>query len=83
MPQSSPRDDFFEADTSEVLPIVYISEGICIVGLAQRAIAQSLVLTLQRFLGQGLTICLTLPGPRPAPTYSLPVSRCILARNRR
>jgi hypothetical protein len=66
-----------------VLPIVHIIEGICIVGLARRAIAQTLVLTLQRFLGlgQGLTICLTLPGPpQPSGTHlllaGLPVHFC-------
>ena len=55
MPQSSHRDDFSKQTPQTVLPIVHISEGICIVGLARRAIAQTLVLTLQRFLGQGLS----------------------------
>ena len=81
MPQSSSRYDLFEADTPASTPIVHISEGICIVGLARRAIAQTLVLTLQRFLGQGLTICLTLPGPpQPSRTHlllaGLPVHSC-------
>jgi hypothetical protein len=76
-----PSGRFFKETPQTVLPIVHIFEGICIIGLARRAIAQTLVLTLQRFLGQGLTICLTLPGlPQPSGTHlllaGLPVHSC-------
>src|SRR5215471_2248429 len=66
------REGYAIGSTFQSVPIVHTSKGICIVGLARRAIAQTLVLTLQRFLGQGLTICLTLPGPpQPSGTHLL------------
>jgi hypothetical protein len=82
MPQSSPRDDFFEADTPDsTTDRPHIRRHLHRRPGAACDRPETLVLTLQRFLGQGLTICLTLPGPpQPSGTHlllaGLPVHSC-------